>query len=106
MTRHRLTARGLWKSLFVEVTFQVLFFHVLHARARSPAEQGRFRPSTAFLLKKPQAQMVLPNVELLCRFRRRETMAKDTAMLGSKIGRAQFEKVEPRVAMMRQQRGA
>jgi hypothetical protein len=30
----------------------------------------------------------------------------ETAILGSKIGRAQFEKVEPRVAMMRQQRGA
>jgi hypothetical protein len=33
-------------------------------------------------------------------------MARETAMLGSEIGRAQFEKVEPRVAMMRQQRGA
>lgn len=33
-------------------------------------------------------------------------MVKETAMLGSKISRAQFEKVEPRVAMMPQQRGA
>jgi hypothetical protein len=30
----------------------------------------------------------------------------ETAILGSKIGRAQFEKVEPRVAMMRKQMGA
>ena len=30
----------------------------------------------------------------------------ETAILGSKIGRAQFEKVEPRVAMLRPQRGA
>jgi hypothetical protein len=33
-------------------------------------------------------------------------LLSEKAIYGSKIGRAQFEKVEPRVAMLRQQRGA
>jgi hypothetical protein len=32
-------------------------------------------------------------------------LLSEKAILGSKIGRAQFSKVEPRVALMRQQRG-